>query len=97
MKRKSNVLVWFQLADAVTGEAYKGVTADYVSLSSNDFIAKFRDAVKAKFPNKLSSVDASDLMVYKNREAFEERYDQEEKVMHLSLIAGRAVGSRLVC
>ncbi len=66
-------LVWFLLLDAATGEPYKGTTADKVALSSTADVADFRDAVKAKFSNKLSSVDAGELHVYKNKAAFDKR------------------------
>ena len=100
MKRKlsnddEEFKVWFQLVDAVTGEAYKVVRAATVSLASDAIVDTFTDAVKAKFPNKLSSIDAADLVVYKNKEAFDKRNDQEENVIHLNLITGRAVGRRL--
>jgi hypothetical protein len=48
-------LVWFLLLDAATGEPYKGTTADKVALSSTADVADFRDAVKTKHSNKLSS------------------------------------------
>ena len=72
-------LIWFQLLDSVTGEPYKGTSADYVCLPPTFVIAQFRDAVKAKCSNKLSSVDASDLLVYKNKAAFDKRNSSEEK------------------
>ena len=78
-------LFWFQLLDSVTGLPYKGTTADYVSLPPGSVIAHFRDAVKAKNSNKLSSFDPADLLVYKNKTAF-------DKVMNLNLITDRAVG-----
>jgi len=66
----SSPLVWFLLLNSATGEPYKGTTADYVSLAPGSFIAQFRDAVKAKHSNKLSTFDAADLLVYKNKAAF---------------------------
>ena len=75
-------LVWFLLLDAATGEPYKGTTADKVALSSTADVADFRDAVKTKHSNKLSSFDAADLLVYKNKTAFDKRNADadEEKV-----------------
>ena len=73
MSSPPSPLVWFLLLDAATGEPYKGTSADYVSLPSTAVIAQFRDAVKTKYSNKLSSVDAGELLVYKNRVAFDKR------------------------
>jgi len=63
-------LIWFQLLDSTTGMPYKGTSADFVSLPPSFVIAQFRDAVKTKYSNKLSSVDAGELLVYKNKAAF---------------------------
>ena len=95
---KSEVLVWFQLVDSVTGEAYKRVTADYVCLAPSAFIAQFRKAVKTEYSNKLSSVDAGELIVYKNKQAFDKRNAQEGKVLYFNnLKTGRATGRRFIC
>ncbi len=64
---------WFLLLDSATGQPYKGTTADFVSLSPGAVVAEFRDAVLSKNPNKLAGVDASDLLVYKNKAAFDAR------------------------
>ena len=66
-------LVWFLLLDSATGQPYKGTSADAVSLSPGSVVVQFRDAVKAKHSNKLSSFDAADLLVYKNKAAFDKR------------------------
>jgi len=56
------------------GKPYKRTTADCITLNSSIcFIAQFRDAVKGKNPNTLSSVDSSQLLVYKNKNAFDKR------------------------
>ena len=73
MSSPPSPLIWFLLLDSTTVQPYKGSTADYVSLPNDSFVAQFRDAVKAKHSNKLSSVDAADLLVYKNKEAFDKR------------------------
>jgi hypothetical protein len=46
-------------------------------------VADFRKAVKAENPTKLSSVDASDLLVYKNKAAFamKERKSPSKKTL----------------
>ncbi len=64
---------WFLLLDSATGQPYKGTTADFVSLPPGADVADFRDAVLSKNPNKLASVDASDLLVYRNKAAFDKR------------------------
>ena len=75
-------LIWFLLVDS-SGQPYKGTTADYVSLAPGSVIAQFRDAVKAKHSNKLSTFDAADLLVYKNKLAFGNRNAPwEEKVLY---------------
>jgi hypothetical protein len=79
-KRKSPSLIWFLLVDAATGQPYKGTTADAVSLLPESFIVQFRDAVKAKYADShLQGVAPSDLLVYKNKEAFDKRNAEEGK------------------
>ena len=68
--KSSPLLIWFQLLDSATGEPYKKTTADKVSVSFSADVADFRDAVKAKHSNKLSTFDAADLLVYKNKATF---------------------------
>ncbi|KAJ3329493.1 hypothetical protein HDU76_007808 [Blyttiomyces sp. JEL0837] len=75
----SSDLLWFLLVDAATGLPYRGTTATSVSLPPDSVVDQFRDAVKAEKPNKLSSVDASDLVVYKNKDAFDKRDADEGK------------------
>ena len=71
-------LVWFLILDS-TGEPYKGTTASKVSVSSSADVDDFRKAVKAENSNKLSTFDAADLLVYKNKAAFDKRNAQEGK------------------
>ena len=81
----SSPLVWFQLLDSATGEAYKGTSYSSILRSSLvvSVVDQFRDAVKAKCSNKLSSVDSSELLVYKNKSAFDNRNaDVDVKVRH---------------
>jgi hypothetical protein len=68
--QSKSLLIWFQLIDLTTGEPYKETRAGKVSVSSSADVVDFQDAVKAKNSNKLSSVDTSDLLVYKNKAAF---------------------------
>jgi hypothetical protein len=63
---------WFILVDS-NGVPYKSTTADKVSIPSCADVADFRDAAKTKHSNKLSSVDAAELLVYKNKAAFDKR------------------------
>jgi hypothetical protein len=65
--------------DSETGEPYKNTTTDYVSHPPGAVVAEFRDAVRSKNPNKLASVDASDLLVYKNKAAFDSRSAAENE------------------
>ena len=78
-QQSSSSLIWFLLLDSATGEPYKRTTADKVSVSSSADVADFRDAVKVKHSNKLSSVDASQLLVYKNKASFDKRNSQNGK------------------
>jgi hypothetical protein len=64
--------VYFQLVDS-NGQPFMGTSVDSVELPPTATVVKFRDAVKAKNPNKLAFIDASDLLVYKNKAAFEKR------------------------
>ena len=65
--------VWFQLVGSVDGKPYKGTTPSSVSLPSDSLVVQFRDAVKAENSNKLSTIDAADLLLYKNKAAFDKR------------------------
>ncbi|KAJ3214469.1 hypothetical protein HDU67_001654 [Dinochytrium kinnereticum] len=66
-------VVWFLLVDSASGLPYKGTTADKVSVASSADVADFRKAIKAKNSNMLSSVDADELLVYKNKSSFDKR------------------------
>ena len=74
-------LVWFLLLDSETGEPYKNSSASSIErhLITPPVIDQFRDAVRSKNPNKLASVDASDLLVYKNKAAFDSRSAAENE------------------
>ena len=64
---------WFLLLDSATGQPFKGTTTDFVSLPQGAEVADFWDAVLSKNSNKLASIDASDLLVYRNKAAFDKR------------------------
>jgi hypothetical protein len=66
-------LVWFQLLDSVTGLPYKGTSADFVSPAPGSVIAQFRDAVHLKNSSILTGLSSSQLLVYKNKAAFDKR------------------------
>jgi hypothetical protein len=87
MSSPPSPLIWFLLVDSATGQPYKGTTVSSILRSSLvvPVIDQFRDAVKAKHSNKLSSVDAADLLVYKNKAAFDKRTVLEEKVSFTQL------------
>jgi hypothetical protein len=70
--------VWFFLLDSATGQPYKNTTADYVSLPCYTVIAQFREAVKEKDKDDgdaavLTPFKSSQLLVYKNKAAFDKR------------------------
>jgi hypothetical protein len=70
--------VWFFLLDSATGEPYKYTTVDYVSLPPGTVIAQFLEAVKEKDKDDgdaavLTPFKLSQLLVYKNKAAFDKR------------------------
>ena len=84
----SNPLIWFHLYDYGTGKPYKETTADYVSLLSTAVIAQFRDAVKVKYdqPGYLTDSPSGQLLVFKNKDAFDKKDSTEEKVNHFIIL-----------
>jgi len=68
-------LVWFVLLDSATGEPFEDTSASSILVSSLTVpvVDQFRKAVKAEYSNKLSSVDAGALLVYKNKAEFDKR------------------------
>jgi hypothetical protein len=66
----TNKLVWFQLVDQ-NGEPYKA-TCSSVSMSPESVVHHFRDAVKAKNSVILPGIVSTQLLVYSNREAFDQ-------------------------
>ena len=66
-------LIWFSLIEASTGKVCK---VSSVSMQCNHYVDQFRKAVKQEFANKLSSLDAADLLVYKNEASFLEGKDE---------------------
>jgi hypothetical protein len=69
---------WYQLVDS-DGKPFKGVDADIVLLPlDKSFVGHFRKQVRSDNSNKLSSVDAVDLMVFKNMAAFVASKKREE-------------------
>ena len=69
--------------DAATGNPYKGTTADKVSVSSSADVADFRDAAHLKNSSILTGIASSQLLVYKNKDAFDKRNAPlEEKVLY---------------
>ena len=69
-------LIWFQLVES-DGQPYKGSSANSLSLNPSAVVDELRLAVVNKNPNILSSVDASQLKIYKNKTAF----DTKEKTL----------------
>jgi hypothetical protein len=68
-----NPLVWFQLLDATTGQPYKATTATKVTVSSSADVDDFRKAVHLENSSILTGIASSQLIVYKNKSAFEKR------------------------
>lgn len=61
-------LIWLQLFDS-DGQPYKGSSASSLSLNPWAVVDERRQAVVTKNPNMLSSVDAAQLKVFKNKTA----------------------------
>jgi len=86
MKRKMSnsepiIRIWYHLYDSKTGMPYMRTSADKVSVPSSADVADFRDAVKAKNADShLKGIAASDLLVFKNKAAFDKRNALEDKV-----------------
>jgi len=68
-------LVWFLLLDSETGKPYKNSSASSIErrLITVPVIDQFRKLAYLENSNKLAGVDASDLLVYKNKAAFDAR------------------------
>ena len=82
LSSKEESKIWFHLYDSANGLPYKGTTADKVSVPVGSDITEFRDAVKVKCSNKLSSIDANDLLVFQNKQSFDKRDAAVEKVIY---------------
>ena len=90
--------IWFQLYDSANGLPYKETGVTYVSLSSSSDIAQFRKAVNAEYSySYLRRIDPSVLKVFKNKESFDKRNSEEDKVISFNLILARSIGSRFLC
>jgi len=95
MSSPPSPLIWFLLVDSITGQPYKGTTADKVSIASTADVADFRDAVKKKDKDAgvLNPFISSQLLVYKNKAAFDKRNaaadeGREEPLEEDSLVYG---------
>jgi adenylate kinase family enzyme len=78
--------VWYRLVNAATGETYPGTRDTKVFIDSTADVDDFRDAVYLKNSKKLASLNALNLVVYKNSAAYEKRNAavNEEKQYPLS-------------
>jgi hypothetical protein len=64
---------WFLLLDSATGQPYMGTTADFVSLPPGAYVAEFRKCVLRENSSILPGIVPSQLLVYRNKAAFDER------------------------
>lgn len=71
-------LIWYCLFDSSTGQPFLGTTADKVSVSTSADVADFRDAVHTKNASILTGIDASQLLVYKNKAYFHKRHSVDQ-------------------
>ena len=72
-------LVWFLLLDSETGEPYKNTTTDYVSHPPGAVVAEFRKLVHRENSAILPGIAPSQLLVYKNKAAFDSRSAAENE------------------
>jgi hypothetical protein len=65
--------VWFLLVDSTNGQPYRGSSSDRISISSSAGVVDFRKGVKTEYKesNLLTDIASSQLVVYKNRAAFD--------------------------
>ena len=83
LSSKEESKIWFHLYDYGTGKPYNGTTATTVSVPIGSDIDQFRDAVKAEYSDShLKGIDASDLLVFKNKQSFDKRDAAVEKVIY---------------
>jgi hypothetical protein len=87
--------VWYFLVHE-TGQLVEQTSTDAVELSSSSSISRFRDAVRAKNPTKLSHCDPSSLVVYANNEAFE-RKDKLDPRIKIGKELGKTMSSLWLC
>ena len=81
-------LFWFRLVGP-DGQPYRESDASSISLSSSAVVDQFRDAVIRRSSNLLSSFDACQLKVFKNKFAFDKTSDTEKQFLEAdSLISG---------
>ncbi|KAL7519513.1 hypothetical protein ACHAWX_004263 [Stephanocyclus meneghinianus] len=88
----TSTFVWFLLVDSATGQPYKGTSVDAVSLPPDSFVVQFRKLVHLENSNKLTGVDASDLIVFKNKAALDKRNNAEGEGKELPLDPTESIG-----
>ena len=81
LSSKEESKIWFHLYDSANGLPYMGTRATKVSVPIGSDIADFCKAVKAECSNKLSSIDANDLLVFQNKQSFDNRDAAAGKVI----------------
>ena len=83
LSSKEESKIWFHLYDSANGLPYKGTTADKVSVPPGSDITDFRDAVKAEYSDShLQGISSSDLLVFQNKQSFDNRDAAVEKVIY---------------
>ena len=87
-------LVWYLLFDSADGQPCKGTSADKVSVGPDADVADFRKKVYKENSSILTGITSSQLVVYKNKDAFDKRNaaDNTKKVPLKSSSSVNAVG-----
>ncbi len=69
---------WFLLLDSVTGQPYKGSTAEFISLPPGSVIAVFQKLAHHEHSSILTGIAPSQLLVYKNKASFNKKNNANE-------------------
>jgi hypothetical protein len=91
----TNLRIWIKLTDSA-GNPYDNVHPTRVTILSNADLDDIRDAVKAKFANKLSSVDSAELCLYQNQPALDANIQLDDGCKFSDLSLGRSMNDALI-
>ena len=70
--------IWFQLVFNLNGDPYNGSTTTQVKVNNDDNIDDLKKEIKKECSNGLSTIDASKLLVYENKQQLKDKISIEE-------------------